>query len=90
MLSELLMLTRNCVICRFVHPGVTDKGNYTMFDMVRPLVAMNSGPPPPMHMFPGGPMEPMYGPRPMERPMVSEKSLDLYLLNTEPLWCPIN
>uniref|UniRef100_A0A0A9W0Q2 Zinc finger CCCH domain-containing protein 18 n=1 Tax=Lygus hesperus TaxID=30085 RepID=A0A0A9W0Q2_LYGHE len=56
--------------CRFVHPGVTDKGNYTMFDMVRPLVAMNSGPPPPMHMFPGGPIEPMYGPRPMERPMM--------------------
>uniref|UniRef100_A0A0A9XFE4 Zinc finger CCCH domain-containing protein 18 n=2 Tax=Lygus hesperus TaxID=30085 RepID=A0A0A9XFE4_LYGHE len=55
---------------RFVHPGVTDKGNYTMFDMVRPLVAMNSGPPPPMHMFPGGPIEPMYGPRPMERPMM--------------------
>ncbi|KAJ9576996.1 hypothetical protein L9F63_006433 [Diploptera punctata] len=30
--------------CRFVHPGVTDKGNYTMFDMVRPLVPVN-GPP---------------------------------------------
>jgi nuclear protein NHN1 len=29
---------------RFVHPGVTDKGNYTMFDMVRPLVPTN-GPP---------------------------------------------
>jgi len=27
-----------------VHPGVTDKGNYTMFDMVRPLVPVN-GPP---------------------------------------------
>ncbi|CAB0004653.1 unnamed protein product [Nesidiocoris tenuis] len=52
----------------FVHPGVTDKGNYTMFDMVRPLVTMNSGPPgPPMHMF-GGPVD-MYGPRPMDRPM---------------------
>lgn len=23
--------------CRFLHPGVTDKGNYTMFDMVRPV-----------------------------------------------------
>lgn len=22
--------------CRFLHPGTTDKGNYTMFDMVRP------------------------------------------------------
>lgn len=27
--------------CRFVHPGVTDKGNYTMFDVVRPLVPAN-------------------------------------------------
>ena len=27
-----------------MHPGVTDKGNYTMFDMVRPLVPVN-GPP---------------------------------------------
>nr|CAD7260901.1 unnamed protein product [Timema shepardi] len=26
--------------CRFLHPGVTDKGNYTMFDMVRPLVPL--------------------------------------------------
>ncbi|XP_078038158.1 uncharacterized protein LOC144470650 isoform X1 [Augochlora pura] len=25
------------VSCRFLHPGVTDKGNYTMFDMVRPM-----------------------------------------------------
>lgn len=25
------------VSCRFLHPGVTDKGNYTMFDMVRPV-----------------------------------------------------
>ncbi|KAL3285268.1 hypothetical protein HHI36_019378 [Cryptolaemus montrouzieri] len=24
--------------CRFLHPGVTDKGNYTMFEMIRPLV----------------------------------------------------
>lgn len=24
--------------CRFLHPGVTDKGNYTMFDMVRPIL----------------------------------------------------
>lgn len=23
--------------CRFLHPGVTDKGNYTMFDMIRPV-----------------------------------------------------
>lgn len=25
------------VSCRFLHPGVTDKGNYTMFDMIRPM-----------------------------------------------------
>lgn len=24
---------------RFLHPGVTDKGNYTMFDMVRSMPA---------------------------------------------------
>lgn len=47
--------------CRFLHPGVTDKGNYTMFDMVRPLVPTNG---------------PMYGPMidyraPMERPMMA-------------------
>lgn len=29
--------------CRFLHPGVTDKGNYTMFDMVRPLSILGSG-----------------------------------------------
>lgn len=23
--------------CRFLHPGVTDKGNYTMFDLIRPI-----------------------------------------------------
>ncbi|XP_055386760.1 zinc finger CCCH domain-containing protein 18 [Condylostylus longicornis] len=29
--------------CRFLHPGVTDKGNYTMFDMIRPVpIASNS------------------------------------------------
>lgn len=31
--------------CRFLHPGVTDKGNYTMFDMVRPVpVPHGAGP----------------------------------------------
>ncbi|XP_063238969.1 zinc finger CCCH domain-containing protein 18-like isoform X2 [Bacillus rossius redtenbacheri] len=30
--------------CRFLHPGVTDKGNYTMFDMLPPVVTIN-GPP---------------------------------------------
>jgi len=29
------------ISCRFLHPGVTDKGNYTMFDMVRPVNASN-------------------------------------------------
>lgn len=29
--------------CRFLHPGVTDKGNYTMFDMVRPLPLLGGG-----------------------------------------------
>lgn len=24
--------------CRFLHPGVTDKGNYTMFEMIRPVL----------------------------------------------------
>uniref|UniRef100_A0A0V0G4J6 Putative dna-directed rna polymerase ii subunit rpb1-like protein n=1 Tax=Triatoma dimidiata TaxID=72491 RepID=A0A0V0G4J6_TRIDM len=54
--------------CRFVHPGVTDKGNYTMFDMVRPLVPMNNGPPPPPHLFPG-PMD-VYTPRAIDRPII--------------------
>lgn len=30
--------------CRFLHPGVTDKGNYTMFDMIRPVPISHSGP----------------------------------------------
>lgn len=30
------------ISCRFLHPGVTDKGNYTMFDMVRPMPAQPS------------------------------------------------
>jgi nuclear protein NHN1 len=47
MFLQMNMLLLYC--SRFVHPGVTDKGNYTMFDMVRPLVPVN-GPPvyPPM------------------------------------------
>uniref|UniRef100_A0A6B2EL73 Putative zinc finger c-x8-c-x5-c-x3-h type n=1 Tax=Phlebotomus kandelakii TaxID=1109342 RepID=A0A6B2EL73_9DIPT len=31
------------VSCRFLHPGVTDKGNYTMFDMVRPIAGGQGG-----------------------------------------------
>lgn len=39
--------------CRFLHPGVTDKGNYTMFDMIRPVPVPHSGPygPPGYHDF---------------------------------------
>lgn len=29
--------------CRFLHPGVTDKGNYSMFDTVRPVPVTHSG-----------------------------------------------
>lgn len=29
--------------CRFLHPGVTDKGNYSMFDTVRPVPVPHSG-----------------------------------------------
>lgn len=32
------------VSCRFLHPGVTDKGNYTMFDMVRPIPIAHQNP----------------------------------------------
>jgi nuclear protein NHN1 len=32
--------------CRFLHPGTTDKGNYTMFDMVRPIPVPQSAPMP--------------------------------------------
>lgn len=40
--------------CRFLHPGVTDKGNYTMFDMIRPVPVPHGGPyggAPPYHDF---------------------------------------
>ncbi|KAL0271314.1 UNVERIFIED_CONTAM: hypothetical protein PYX00_008443 [Menopon gallinae] len=42
--------------CRFLHPGVTDKGNYTMFDVGRPMVAPPNGPGlyPPEHRAPYG------------------------------------
>lgn len=38
--------------CRFLHPGVTDKGNYTMFDTVRPVPINHNGP---FGPGPGGP-----------------------------------
>ncbi|XP_039285523.1 zinc finger CCCH domain-containing protein 18 [Nilaparvata lugens] len=47
--------------CRFLHPGVPDKGNYTMFDMVRPLVPVNG---PQGGLYP--PIDPY---RPIDRPM---------------------
>lgn len=50
--------------CRFLHPGTTDKGNYTMFDMVRPIPVPQAAPiipsydyrieRPPIHMPPYG------------------------------------
>lgn len=30
--------------CRFLHPGTTDKGNYTMFDMIRPIPVPQTAP----------------------------------------------
>lgn len=70
--------------CRFLHPGVTDKGNYTMFDMIRP-VPVNAHAPPygpggvvpsyhdfraerPMHQMHGGNAPPQA--RPMAEPVV--------------------
>lgn len=47
-------------LSRFLHPGVTDKGNYSMFEMVRPI-------PPPGSL-------PFYQPDPYrahERPLVN-------------------
>lgn len=47
-------------LSRFLHPGVTDKGNYSMFEMVRPI-------PPP-----GGlPFYPPDAYRTHERPLVN-------------------
>ncbi|KAI5716957.1 hypothetical protein M8J76_015160 [Diaphorina citri] len=47
--------------CRFLHPGVTDKGHYTMFDMIRPMAA-----PPLAHGPYHAPLRPPehYGPPP--------------------------
>lgn len=39
------------ISCRFLHPGVTDKGNYTMFEMVRPIPLAHQ-PQPPSSMAP--------------------------------------
>lgn len=39
------------VSCRFLHPGVTDKGNYTMFDVVRPVNYPGHIPVPNPHEF---------------------------------------
>lgn len=37
--------------CRFLHPGTTDKGNYTMFDMVRPIPVSRTTPVPPAYDY---------------------------------------
>lgn len=37
--------------CRFLHPGTTDKGNYTMFDMVRPIPVPQAAPIPPSYDY---------------------------------------
>lgn len=64
--------------CRFLHPGVTDKGNYTMFDMIRPVPVNAHAPPygpggvvPSYHDFRSErpPMHPMHNAPPQARPM---------------------
>lgn len=50
------------VSCRFLHPGVTDKGNYSMFDIVRPV------PVPQVPPFAAG--APMYQDYRTERPPI--------------------
>lgn len=37
--------------CRFLHPGTTDKGNYTMFDMVRPISVPRAAPIAPVYDY---------------------------------------
>lgn len=39
-------------MCRFLHPGVNDKGNYSMFETVRPINRIPHGPPPPFRERP--------------------------------------
>lgn len=68
--------------CRFLHPGTTDKGNYTMFDMVRPIPIPQSVPimppaydyrnerPPIHHMPPHAP----YGGHPRVPPVADSES----------------
>lgn len=43
-------LSNTYILLRFLHPGVTDKGNYTMFELIRPMVPGG----------PGGPFPPDY------------------------------
>lgn len=38
--------------CRFLHPGVTDKGHYTMFELVRPTLLSEYGTVPPSARVP--------------------------------------
>lgn len=33
-------IQNNCFPCRFLHPGVTDKGNYNMFEVLRGVMVV--------------------------------------------------
>lgn len=71
--------------CRFLHPGTTDKGNYTMFDMVRPMPTPQPAPPmmmpsydyrterPPLHHLPPHAHPASFG-RPILPPAESESA----------------
>lgn len=54
--------------CRFLHPGVTDKGNYSMFDTVRPVPVPHSG-------VRGGYQPPEYHDFRNERPAIVQRPI---------------
>lgn len=56
-------------LSRFLHPGVTDKGNYSMFEMVRPI-------PPPGNLtfYPSDPY------RAHERPLVNITLIFIFVI----------
>ncbi|XP_055693516.1 zinc finger CCCH domain-containing protein 18 isoform X2 [Lutzomyia longipalpis] len=70
------------VSCRFLHPGVTDKGNYTMFDMVRPIAG---GQPP--GLLPG-PYERYDRPKPHIPPVHHAMGIPAILPRPSPLADP--
>lgn len=43
MVSKFSLLLSCFCFFRFLHPGVTDKGNYSMFEVTRPMVAPPNG-----------------------------------------------